>query len=430
MRLFLCLCLSALTSGSSLAETIDLSTALRLGGTQNLDLQLIRNSIRQAQASHAESQKKFFPWITTGIEYRRHDGNIQDVIGEVSEVNKQSYQAGAAIVGELRLGEAIYQSLAAKQRVTASRYALAAANRNLAADITAAYFDLLKAQATASVCQQSKQLSAQFLSQISAAVTAGIAFEADQYRAQIQSLRHDLSIRKAQEDIDLASSRLANLLSLPATTHLRGVDAQLVPIHLIDPNSSLSQLIHSALDHRPELRSREAMLAAAQANSDLTTKGALIPNLSLRASSGGLGGGRNHQTGNFDDSSELVLGIGWRIGAGGLFDQSRIESSLAAEQSEKILLEKTRQRITREVIDSLSRLRSIQHRLQTAKSLLDASEKAYQLSLQRNTTGVGNVLETLRSEEDLSFSRLLWFDLVAEYNKSQSTLHLATAPQK
>ena len=167
------------------------------------------------------------------------------------------------------------------------------------------------------------------------------------------------------------------------------------------------------------------MLEAARVETKGAVKGPLIPDLSLRANTGGLGGGQNSSTGNFDDSSEFMLGIGWRIGPGGLFDRARTETARAAEASEDILLEKARLRITREVLEAMARVRSVDARLLTVRKLLEATQKSYQLSLDRGATGVGGVLETLRAEEDLSFARMAWFDLVTEYNKAQIALKRA-----
>ena len=424
MRRFLIL--TILSAGFSSAETIDLATALRLGGANNLDVEFARNALRQAEARHAETRNKFFPWFTAGAGYRRLDGNTQDTPGNVADVSKQSYQTGIGVVGEVRIGEAIYQNLSAKQRAAAASHAVESTRRNLAADISAAYFDLLKAQAAMRVSGQSKQLAADYESQVTAAVAAGVAFEADQYRAQVQSLRHDLAIRKALEDVQVASARLCEMLRLPNGLDLRGVDNELVPVDFVSPESNLSTQVGSALDRRPELRSREAMLEAARIDTEGTVKGPLIPDLSLRANTGGLGGGQNGNTGNFDDSSEFIIGLGWRFGPGGIFDKSRTESAMAVEEQEVILLEKTRQRITREVLEAMARVRSIDARLATTRKLLAASEKAYQLSRDRNATGVGGVLETLRAEEDLSFARLAWFELVADYNKAQTALRRAS----
>ena len=408
------------------AETIDLATALRLSGANNLDVELAKNQLRQAEAKHAETRNKFFPWFTAGAGYRRLDGNTQDTPGNVSDVSKQSYQGGVGIVGELRIGEAIYQNLSAKQRSMAAGHALESVRRNLHNDVSAAYFDLLKSQAAMRVSEQSKSLAADYEKQVSAAVAAGVSFEADQYRAQAQSLRHDLATRKALEDIQLTSAKLCELLRLPHGLDLRGVDSELVPLEFITPDATLSSQVGRALERRPELRSREAMLEAARLDTEATVKAPLIPDFSLRATTGGLGGGKNSSTGNFDDSSEVIFGIGWRFGPGGIFDKARTATAQTMQDQESVLLEKTRLRITREVIAAMAKIRSIDERLATTRKLLEASEKTYQLSRGRGAAGVGGVLEILRAEEDLSFARLAYFELVADYNKAQAALRHAS----
>lgn len=420
--------LALLAPGIALAEskTIDLATALRLAGANHIDLEFARNNVRQAVAKHAETRNKFFPWFTVGATYRRHDGNIQDVSGTIDDVSKQSYQAGLGVVSELRLGEAIYQSLAAQQRAAAAGHAVESVRQNLIAEVSATYFDLLRAQAALAVSEQSKSMASDYENQVIAAVGAGVAFEADQYRAQIQTLRHELAGRKALEEIQVTSARLCEMLRLPNGLDLRGLDSQLVPLEYYPANTILGEQVRRALEHRPELRSREALLEAAHTDTDATVKAPFIPDLSLRATTGGLGGGRNGSTGNFDDSSEFMLGIGWRIGPGGMFDRARTETAQASEEAEVLLLEKARLRITREVLEAMARVRSIETRLDTVNKLLAASEKAYQLSRDRGETGVGGVLETLRAEEDLSFARLAYFELVTECNKAQIALRRAS----
>lgn len=265
--------------------------------------------------------------------------------------------------------------------------------QNLPAEVGAGFFDLLRAQAALEVGEESKTLAADYETQVTAAVAAGVAFEADQYRAQAQALRHELATHKALE--------------------------------YVAPSAVLGGQVRRALDKCPELRSREALLEAARADTEATTKASLIPDLSLRATTGGLGGGKNGNSGSFDDSSEFMLGVVWRIGPGGLFDHARTASACAAEASEDILLEKARPRITCEVLEAMARVRSVEARLVIVRKLLEATEKSYQLSLDRSSTGVGGVLETLRSEEDLSFARLAWFELVTEYHKAQLALRRA-----
>ena len=64
---------------------INLETALRLAGAQNLDVQIARERVKEAKAQHEQAREQFFPWIAPGLGYKRHDGNIQDVSGNIFE---------------------------------------------------------------------------------------------------------------------------------------------------------------------------------------------------------------------------------------------------------------------------------------------------------------------------------------------------------
>lgn len=404
---------------------INLETALRLCGANHLELQSARVSLQTAQAKYADTRRKFFPWLMVGANYKRLDGNTQNTPGDITDESKQSYQAGLGIVAELRIGEVMYQSLAAKQRSRAAEHDVDAVRNQVVSQVTLAYYRLLRAQAMMQVNEQSRLLAGDYETQLRAAVKAGVAFEADQLRAQVQSLRHDLMIRKAKEDIEVASAQLCEMLRLPNGLNLRGDSGELVPITLADANASLSTSVTHALNHRPELRSREAMLAAAKTDTEGTLKAPFYPELSVRGNLGGLGGGRNRDTGNFDESSEVVIGLGWRIGPGGLFDSTRSATAKTLEAQEELLAEKTRQRITREVLESVAKVRSLKERIAITEKLLEATEKAYTLTRERGQQGIGGVLETLRSEEDLSFARLAYFDLVTEFNSAQTALRYA-----
>ena len=120
-----------------------------------------------------------------------------------------------------------------------------------------------------------------------------------------------------------------------------------------------------------------------------------------------------------------MIGLGWHIGPGGLFDTARTATAQTMQDQESLLLEKGRQQVTREVLEGIAKVRSLDARLALTRKLLEATEKAYQLSRQRGETQVGGVLETLRAEEDLSFARLAYFELVASYNKAQANLRRA-----
>ena len=124
-------CLLAILVSPAPAQTtnapqpIDLPTALRLAGAQNLDVKIAQERLAEAKANHQSAVAQFFPWISPGIAYHRRDGQAQSVpSGTISDAHFQSYAPGATLAAQVNLGDAIYQSLASKQLANAAGHEL------------------------------------------------------------------------------------------------------------------------------------------------------------------------------------------------------------------------------------------------------------------------------------------------------------------
>src|SRR5947208_13157357 len=95
--------------------TIDLPTTLRLAGARNLDVQLAREKVAEARAAEESAIERFFPWLSPGVMYRRHDNLIQSTEGVIEEVHKQSYAPGGTLSVQTDIGDALFKSLEAHQ---------------------------------------------------------------------------------------------------------------------------------------------------------------------------------------------------------------------------------------------------------------------------------------------------------------------------
>jgi len=137
---------SAVVSTNSVYP-IDLPTVLRLANAQNLDVKIARERLTEAKANHDSAVEQFFPWISPGAAYRRHDGEIQAVDGSMFGASKQSYTAGGTLTAQMDLGDAIYKSLAAKQLVKAADHALESQRQDSTFAAAQGYYDLAKAKA-------------------------------------------------------------------------------------------------------------------------------------------------------------------------------------------------------------------------------------------------------------------------------------------
>ncbi|MBI4659042.1 MAG: TolC family protein [Verrucomicrobia bacterium] len=412
-------------AGDTNVHSIDLATALRLAGAQNLDVEIARERLNEAKANHAITLSQFFPWLSPGIAYRRHEGRLQDVVGNVFDADKQSYAAGGSLSAQWDFGDAIYKSLAAKQLANVAGHALDAQRQESALAAAQGYWELLFAQVSVDVADEAVRISEDYYAQIQRAVEAGIAFKGDELRVLVQTERNRLIRRQSAEQQRVVAARLAQTLHLDPAIELHGLDNELLPLSVIATNTALAPLVQQALVNRPETKQSQSFIAAAQHSRNGVVYGPWIPAVGAQAAAGGFGGGRGSATGNFGSSEDYALSLGWRIGPGGLFDVGRKRSAEARLQVAQLGQEKLRDEITRQVIESFTRLQSLADQIGTAERSLRAAEKSLQLAQDRKQFGVGIVLETIQAEQDLTRARLDYLKAIAEFNKAQYALSRA-----
>ena len=225
---------------------IDLPTALRLAGAQNLDVRLARERLAEARALNQSALLQFFPWLSAGIVYRRHD-NLQNTEGVIEEVHKQSYAPGGALVSQLDLGDAIYNKLAARQLEHASEHALEAQRQDTVATAAQGYFDLAFAHASVGVSEEAVRISTNYEAQVRHAVESGIALKGDLLRVSVEAERNRLALHQAIEQQRVAAARLAQTLHLDPAVELVARDTDLAPVTLFDTNAAMDSLVQRAL---------------------------------------------------------------------------------------------------------------------------------------------------------------------------------------
>jgi len=427
---FAFLIFAALVSFAAAAElkespeflTIDFSTTLRLAGARNIDIQLAREKFAEARAAEESALEHFFPWIAPGATYRRHDNLIQSTEGLIEEVHKQSYAPGGTVVAQTDIGDAIFKSLEAHQLVKAARNVLDGQQQETILVAARGYFDLAAAREAMGVAREALRASTDYAAEIDRAVSAGIAFKGDALRVKVQQQREQILLRRSEENVRLASAKLVQVLHLDPTVELMPRDAGVVPLSIVSTKEPLGDLISEALAARPETQQSAALLGAAQHAKDGAIYGPLIPSAGGQAFFGGLGGGKDSDTGHFGESEDYVASVSWRIGPGGLFDFGNIHAHQARLRGVALTADKVIDQVANEVIVNHARVQSLADQMGMAKRSLSDAAEALRLGQDRKEFGVGVVLETILAEQDLARARNDYLNIVTDYNKTQYAL--------
>src|SRR5437667_1509385 len=402
--------------------TIDLPSELRLAGARNLDVQLAREKVAEAYAAEESAIERFFPWLAPGVTYRRHDNLIQNTEGLIEEVHKQSYAPGGTVAAQTDIGDATFKSLEAHQLTKAARHGFDAQQQETTLGAARGYFDLAAAHETVAVAREALRVSADYAAEIDRAVEAGIAFKGDALRVKVQQQRDEIALRRAEENVRLASAKLVQILHLDPVVELIPRDASIVPLSIFSAKESLGDLVSQALAARPETQQSAALLSAAQHAKNGAVYGPLIPTVGGEAFFGGLGGGMNSETGHFGESEDYAALLTWRIGPGGVFDFGNIHARQARLRGAAFAADKVTDQVANEVVTSRARVQSLADQIATAKQSLSDAAEALRLAQERKEFGVGVVLETILAQQELSRVRNDYLNIVADYNKTQYVL--------
>lgn len=424
---FVCSVPAASTNGVAATNllVIDLPAALQLAGARSLDLQIAREKLAEAKALRESSVWQFFPSISPGFGYRRHDNLIQNVQGEIIDVHKDSYTVGPVIAAQVDLGDAIYKNLAARQLVRAAEFGIESQRQESILAAALGYFDLAKAQVAVGVAQEAVKISQDYAEQVGRAVDAGVAFKGDALRAQVQSEKNHLTLRQAQEQRGVAAARLVQTLHLEGAVELAAREDELAPLSLVATNSALDMLVVQAFSTRPELAQSRFLTGAAREAKKGAVYGPLIPSVGAQVFVGGLGGGSQTSPDRFGASEDYQFTLGWRIGPGGLFDRGRIRAADARWKIADLNGQKLADEVTRQVTESFTRWQSLTDQMFTARRAIEAAAEALRLTGQRKEFAVGAVLENIQAEQDLTRARLDYLNAIGDFNKAQFALSRA-----
>jgi outer membrane protein TolC len=410
---------------SNKPQPVNLAAVMRLAGARNLDIRIADARLTEAWAQHEAARMQFFPYLSPSFAFRRHEGNIQTTEGNIIDSDRQSLGLGIGATLQVEIGEAYYKALTTKKLAGAGEHGVEVQRRESIWQAVSAYLELVRAKAAVRVAAEAVRIAEDYARQVRQAVDAGIAFKGDAFRATAQVERNEFEKSKARGQQRIAAARLAQILHLPAKIELLPGD-EAVMFSFGDSRRGLDSLIATAIESRPEMAMSAEQLEAAMKNSDAARWAPLVPTLKAEYFGGGLGGGTYGQgVGSFNTTTEYGIGLSWRIGPGGLFDPSRTHLADARQRGTAVERDKLREEIARQVVEAYTLVHSLQDQLTHVRAALDAAEKTLELARERRAFAVGEVLESILAEQELSRARLDYLTVVTEHNRAQFLLRRA-----
>lgn len=417
---------SAPASDEAQGQPIDLATALRLAGINNLDLATIEAAERQAKAANDAATLRFFPYLTVGQTYFRRTGLDQATAGTMQRVDKQLYHRGGTVVMGVDLGNAIFSKLAARQLQAAAEHNVEAQRNDTLLAAADAYFNLVNGAAEVGIAEEAVRISQDYQNELERAVGIGLTNRSEALQVAVQTRQAQVQLRGARATERAYAAALAAVLRLDPATVLTPAERLVVPPTLVALDQPLDTLVRRALMRRPELKASAAEVAAAEQERTAAKYGPLIPSIGAAATEEDTRGGENGLLDTYQPTHDYVVGLSWRFGPGGLFDFSRTEAANASLDRRRIADEKLRETISQQVVDALSAAQAASDQMSLARDGVQLAEKSLDLSMQRRQFGVYAVIEVIQAQQDLTRARNSYATALAQYAKAQYSLAQAT----
>lgn len=418
---------------------IDLETALRLGGVNNPTINLARERVQEALAGQLAARARLLPSVNVGGNFRHHSGALIASSGIVRTVDLRSLYlgAGAGMIGGgspavpgvqlfANLGDAAYEPLAARQRVTARRAESQAVQNAILLDVALAYLRLVEAEARRDVLRGGVTEAAEVVRLTAVHAEAGQGRQADANRgaANADLLRRDL--RRAEEEVAVASAGLCRLLSLDPSEPLQTAPGFPQPIRLIPEDSDPEALTAEALRARPEIPARSAAVAEAQIRARQQRVRPWLPTVSVGYSAGGFGGSaRPADFGPLAGRSTFDAVAAWNVQGLGFGNRAQVRRADAAVGASVAGFDVAVNQIRREVAESLADARAAARQITTAETAVGIAEEGYRLERERIQQAQGRPIEVLDSLRQLIESRQELVRAVVAFDAAQFRLFVA-----
>jgi len=416
-------------------QSLDLATLLWIVDGQNPQVALARERIAEAYAQRARAGYLWLPSLRAGLNYNKHEGAIQDVVGRVFDTSRGAIYGGlgAAAVGagspavpgvwaNFHLADACFQPQIAGHEASARSHAAEATRNAFLRDAAVAYWELVRAEQQQAVAREALQHTQQLAQLTETYARTGQGLKADQQRVEAELAVRRSELLQTDEAIRVASAQLVRLLGGDPLSRIVTAEQAVMPLELTAADTPAVELVELGLSRRPELAESRHLVYQACQRLRRERFAPLIPSVVLGLSYGGFGGGLGSEITNTSDRLDADVAAYWELRQLGLG-----ERAVRAEASSRVRQAELRQaadldRVAAEVVTAHTQVQTRAGRIEVARSGILAAEDSFRLNSERIQHAQGLPIEVLQSIQSLAVLRREYLNAVVDYNIAQFQL--------
>ncbi len=390
----------SLYNDSALNELVDATRK------SNVDLRLAAARVREAEAVLREAGAAYLPEVTGGYSATRNRASTQALPPPpaTAPLTRSNHALSASTSFELDFwGRFARANEAARAALLGSKFSYDVVELTLSGAIAQAYFALRSLDAQVAVLDVTIRVRQDSLNIAKARADAGLASELDVFQAQGALSDALVQRREAERQRELVERQIA---ALTGRLDMKVAPADLFALPV--PPAPPPGLPSALLDRRPDIRSAEETLVAANAQIGVA-RAALFPTVSLT----GALGGQSAELSDLLTSGARIWSVGFGL-ALPIFDagrrEARVEQAQARREQALAGYQRSIETAFREVSDALVNVEQTTGSEAELQARLQAARNALELSTLRYESGYSPYLEVLdaqrtANEAELAFVR-------------------------
>ncbi len=424
---------------------INLPTALKLANVRPIDVAVASQRIELALGQLAQAQALWLPTLYLGTDYYRHDGQLQDVQGNVFGTSKSGMLLGVGPSAVFALSDALFAPLAARQEFRARQAALQTAQNDSLLAVAEAYFNVQQARGNLAAAEDVARRAAVLVRRAEVlSRQAELIPELEVVRTRALAARSLQEVQAARERWRFSSADLTRILRLDPGAVLEPLEPPHLRVALVGSDQSVDDLIRVGLTNRPELAGQQAVVHATLERLRLEKLRPLVPSILLRGfstpvtgtlSAGLFGGGINSNLSHFSARQDWDLQVLWELRNFGFANRALVQQRQAENRLAVLELFRTQDRVAADVQQAHAQVQSAASRLGLAelelRSALDSAERNFKALGQTKDAG-NNVLillvrpqEVVAALQALSQAYTAYYGAVADFDRAQFRLYHA-----
>jgi outer membrane protein TolC len=419
--------------------SLDLATALGFTQGQNPRIAFAQAQIAQAYAEYDRAQVLWLPSIRGGMNYNKHEGRIQDVVGTNIETSRGAAYGGlgASAVGAgspavpgvyalFHTTDAIYQRQITGFALDAREFQSTAVQNDQLLETALAYLALLEAAQrkaiTAETFAHGEELAR--LTQDFARTGAGNLADADRASAAVALLQNE--VVRAEEAAFVASARVAQQISADPALMIVPQEPNVVPIHLVPIEGTLTtDLVALGLSNRPELAANRSLVCEAVSRLRREEHAPWLPSVLLGVSYGAFAAGTGSDITNGADRFDFDAAAWWEVRNLGFGEVAARNNARAQIMQARMREVETLDLVAREVVEAHAQVTARHRQIEVARQAIAAAHRSYDRNLERIRNAQGLPIEVLQSIQALDAARREYLRAVIDYNTAQFRLQRA-----